>query len=196
MSGQIINSAPYSAPCEYSANGIDYSEFLAAGRILDKIRGKNSALADELSQKPVTSAYLQQVLEHMSPPPPKTTFALPPKEPAETDYVRSLEEIVVFNFNKRQTNELSAAFAVYDGTGIKSIDIGMKTLRALEAVFQTPGRTIPEMEAIIYLQALFLRNVPNIRYKRELMEFLNSLPRDNVIVAGVLDKLTVLCETA
>jgi len=185
-----ISSNPY----EFSTGGVNYNEFLSVQRILDEIREKNSDLADELSQRQISSAYLQQVLKNMKPNAPKVVFTLPHKELGDSNCIRTLEEIIVFNFNKRNTKEVSAIFAVYDGNAPKQVDIGMTTLRVLEAVFATPGRTIPEMEAIMYLQGEFLRNIPHIRYKHNMLPFLSSLPRENPIVNGIANKLTELCE--
>jgi hypothetical protein len=130
----------------------------------------------------------------MSPNTPKVVFTLPHKESGNSNYIRTIEDIIVFNFNKRNTKEVSAIFAVYNGNTPKQVDIGMTTLRVLEAVFATPGRTIPEMEAIMYLQGEFLRNIPHIRYKHDMLLFLSSLPRETPIVNGIADKLTELCE--
>lgn len=186
----MISSDPYA----YSTNGVNYTGLMAANKILDDIRHKNSKLADELSKKQVTPAYLQQVLIKMSPPVPKISFSLPPKELSAKGYILPLDEIIAVNFYKRQTREVSATFTVYNGGEPISFDIGMITLRALEAVFRTSGRTFLEMEAIKYVQTQFLRNIANIRYKRELLEFLHSLPRENETVNAIVDKLTVLCE--
>jgi len=188
----MINSDPYA----YSTNGVNYSGLMAANKIFDDIRRKNSRLADELSKRYVTAAYLQQVLIKMSPPAPKISFPLPPKEPAATGCIPALDEIIAINFYKRQTQEVSATFTVYNGGEPISLDIGMITLRALEAVFRTAGRTFFEMEAIQYVQTQFLRNISAIRYKRELLEFLRSLPRENGTVNTIVDKLAGLCETA
>jgi hypothetical protein len=192
MPEQVINSNPYG----YSRNGINYGELMSVQAALEEIRSKNGDLADELSQRQVSSAYLQQILKQMTPNAPKVSFSLPHKEPGDSLCIRTLEEIIILNFNKRNTSEISATFAVYDGDRPKQVNIGMTTLRVLEAVFATPGRTIPEMEAVMYLQGAFLRNIPNIRYKRDMQMFLASLPRDNLIVNGIADKLTELCETA
>ena len=193
MHVQLISNSPY----EYSSIGIEYSEMLAAGKLLEKIRRKNSKLADELSQAPVSPVYLQQVLDKMSPPAPKISFPLPPKEKAAAGHIPTLEEVIVIHFNKRQTNEVAATFAVYNGNGgPQGFDIGMTTLRALEAVFRTQGRTIPETEAINSLMMLFLQNISNIRYKRDLLEFLRELPGENEIVHKIVDKLIELCKAA
>jgi len=189
---QTISSNPY----EFTTNGVNYNEIITMQNILDEIRNKNSKLADELSQRPVSSAYLQKVLKDMTPNAPKVSFSLPHKERGDELCIRTLEEIIIFNFNKRNTKEVSAIFAVYDGNTPKQVDIGMTSLRVLEAVFSTPGRTIPEMEAIVYLQGEFLRNVPKIRYKNDMLLFLAALPRENNIANGIVDKLTELCEAS
>lgn len=188
----MINSDPYA----YSTNGVSYSGLMAANKILDDIRRRNSRLADELSKKQVTAAYLQQILIKMSPPAPKISFPLPPKEPSATGRILPLDEIIAINFYKRQTSEISAVFTVYNGREPMSFDIGMVTLRALEAVFRTQGRTFSEMEAIQYVQAQFLRNISGIRYKSKLLGFLRALPRENEIVNAITDKIAGLCETA
>ena len=204
MQGYVMSSNPY----EFSDGSVDYGELIAVNKILDKIRNRNDKLADELSRKSFSSAYLQQVLAYMSPPIPKISFTLPPKEAEINERIRTLEEIIVINFNKRQTTEVIAHFAIYSQEGSKSIDIGMTTLRSLESIFHTQGRTIPEMEALSYLQGIFLQSIPKIRYKQELIAFLRDLSASlnqgeektskrfgkNNIALRIVDRLIELCE--
>lgn len=192
MSSIVINSDPYA----YSTNGVNYTGLMVANKILDDIRRKNSRLANELSKKQVTPAYLQQILINMSPPAPKISFPYPPKEPEATGHIFTLDELIAINFYKRQTQEIAAIFTVYNGGEPVSLDIGMITLRALEAVFRTTGRTFPEIEALKYVQTQFLRNIQAIRYKRELLEFLHDQPRENETVNAIVDKLAGLCDAA
>jgi hypothetical protein len=192
MPDLLINSDPYS----YSTNGVNYSGLMAASKIIDDIRRKNNKLADELITKDVTPAYLQQILIKMSPSSPKISFHFPPKEAGATGTIPTLDELIALNFYKRQTQEVAGVFTVYSDGKPVSVDIGMITLRALEAVFRTTGRTFFEMEALKYVQTHLLRSISAIRYKHELLKFLLDLPRENETVNAIVDRLVGLCETA
>jgi|GEM_PF-5982504 len=187
----MLNSNPYS----YSTVA-NYSGLMAANKILDDIRRKNSKLADELITKDVTPAYLQQILIKMSPPSPKISFHLPPKEPGTTGTIPTLDELIALNFYKRQTREVSGTFTLYNGDEPVSLEIGMIALRALEAVFRTVGRTFYEIDALKYVQTYLLRNISDIRYKHKLLESLRGVPRENETVNTIVDRLVGLCETA
>lgn len=134
----------------------------------------------------------QRISNHLAKNKPKLSKpAL--KTQKSNEYIPSLEELIINNFNRHTTSDVTAIFILWFQDKKSSMVIDIMTYHTLEAIFCTVGRLPEEMRAIYNLQCELISNITKLRTRKELVRFLKKLKNDDRTMNRVLNLLISLC---